>query len=118
MDAAIVEVAEQLGVEINEFTVAAIKNEHDDYIHQWVIVSDDNIDEAELAEKLDASLKEANKNYKVARNKALKGIKAEVISKQMYHSFLEKSKKKGGQVKTPKVMGEEKMNEYLVFLGS
>ena len=43
MDAAIVEVSKQLGVDINEFTVAAIKNEYGEYVHQWIIVSDDNL---------------------------------------------------------------------------
>lgn len=118
MDAALVDISNQIGVEVNEFTVAAIKNEADEYIHQWILVSDDTIDVADFKERLDNSLKDANKNYKVARSKALKDIQVKVITKDRYHAFLEQRKKKGGQVKTPKVMNETKMLEYLAFLES
>ena len=118
MDAAIVAVSDEMGVEINEFTVAAIKNEAGDYIHQWILVSNDSIDEADFSSRLDTSLMDANKNYKVARSKALKGISVKVISKEQYHAFLAQRKKKGGQVKTPKVMNEKKMRAYLDYLAS
>ena len=65
---------------------------------------------------LDQSLKEVNKNYGVARSKALKGIEVRSISKEVYHNYLAEGKKKGGQVKTPKVMGEEKMIKFLEFI--
>jgi len=117
LDAGILEVADELGVSINEYAVAAVKNENDDYIHQWVIVSEAEVDEDAFANTLDKALKEANKNYGVARSKALKGIRVKAINKSTYHSYLEKGKKKGGQVKTPKVMGEEKMREFLNYIG-
>lgn len=116
MDAAVVEVGKGLDLNINEYIVAAVKNKEGDYIHQWILVTDADLDEMDFAEKLDDSLKEANKNYKVAREKALKGITVTRITKNQYHDYLEKNKKKGGQVKTPKVMGEEKMDNLLQFL--
>ncbi len=116
MDAAILEVAEQLGNTINEYSVAAVKNDAGDYIHQWVVVSEKDVDEKDFAERLDKSLKEANKNYGVARSKALKGIVVKAIGKKAYYDFLAQGKKKGGQVKTPKVMGEEKMKGFLEFI--
>ncbi|MEP1956697.1 MAG: GH3 auxin-responsive promoter family protein, partial [Algoriphagus sp.] len=115
MDRAILELAESNSTTINEYMVAAIKSETDDYIHQWILVSEmDSTDT--LAEKLDELLQNANKNYAVARSKALKGISVKTISKEQYTSFLAATNKKGGQTKTPKVMTEEKMKSLLKFI--
>lgn len=114
MDKAILELAESNSTTINEYMVAAVKNENGDYIHQWVLVSDSK--STDLGEKLDKLLQEANKNYAVARSKALKGIAVEIISKDKYTSFLASTNKKGGQTKTPKVMTEEKMQALLAFI--
>ncbi len=118
LDAALLEVCNEMGVSVNEYSVGAVKNDDGEYIHQWIIVCDENIDTKQFEHGLDNALQEANKNYAVARNKSLKGIKVEVITKDQYYNYLESGKKKGGQVKTPKVMGEEKMKRYLEFLKS
>lgn len=115
LDAAVVEVSKKFKMDINEYSVAAVRRD-DDYIHQWILVSDDHGNEEQIKVYLDESLKSANKNYGVARSKALKGLAVKVISKNEYHEYLEKEKKKGGQVKIPKVMDEEKMLKYLEFL--
>ncbi|WP_246388520.1 GH3 family domain-containing protein [Algoriphagus iocasae] len=114
MDKAILKLAESHQATINEYMVAAIKNESGDYIHQWVLVSD--LSPEGLAEELDQLLKDANKNYSVARSKALKDIQVTVISKDQYTDFLGTTNKKGGQTKTPKVMKEEKMKSLLEFI--
>ncbi len=113
MDAAILEISTKHEISINEYMVAAIKNEDGEYIHQWVLVADDHPDAETLAQDLDAALKEANKNYAVARSKALKGVKVSFLTKESYTEYLAQSKQKGGQVKTPKVMGEERMKKLL-----
>ncbi|MFC5623568.1 GH3 family domain-containing protein [Algoriphagus winogradskyi] len=114
MDKAILELAEKNKTSINEYMVAAVKNEDGEYIHQWVLVGEVKSDA--LAEKLDEILKAANKNYAVARSKALKGINVKVISKDQYTNYLASTSKKGGQTKTPKVMTSEKMNSLLEFI--
>ena len=114
MDKAVLELAEKHDSTINEYMVAAFKNEAGEYIHQWVLVSE--IQANGLAKELDELLKAANKNYGVARSKALKDIKVQVISKEQYTDFLDTSNKKGGQTKTPKVMKEEKMKSLLEFI--
>ncbi len=111
MDTAIVEVSQAMNVTVNEYMVAAVRNAQKEYIHHWVLVSEDELDTDIFAERLDESLKQANKNYAVARSKALKGIEVQAISKLEYHNYLSQNKKKGGQVKTPKVMTAEKMEE-------
>lgn len=118
MDAAIVHVSEALGVDVNEYAVGAVPVEGagNEFEHQWVIVSDAVIDDSRFSQLLDEALKEANKNYAVARSKALKGVKVASISKLVYHQYLDKTKKKGGQVKTPKVMDQDTMKSFLEFI--
>lgn len=118
LDDAIIEVAEAMNVTINEYSVAAVKNEQGEYIHQWIVVSDNDLNEEKLAGQLDEALQQANKNYAVARSKSLKGINVNCIKKETYYAYLEQGKKKGGQVKTPKVMKEEKMKGFIDFITS
>lgn len=113
MDDAILTVSEAMNLSVNEYMVATVKKDTNAYIHQWVIVCEKEVDCGHFGQNLDNALKEANKNYGVARSKALKGIEVKMINKKKYYQYLEKNKKKGGQVKTPKVMSEEKMLELL-----
>jgi hypothetical protein len=41
-----------------------------------------------------------------------------VVSAERLYDFLEQSKKKGGQIKFPKVMTGEKLTELITFLDS
>ncbi len=116
MDAAILEVNKSHQVDVGEYAVAALQDDDENYYHQWVIVSDDSVDSESYKNQLDQSLKAANKNYKVARGKALKYINLKVTDKETYHDYLSASKKKGGQIKTPKVMDQKKMRAFLSFI--
>jgi hypothetical protein len=57
-----------------------------------------------------------NKNYNIARNKALKGIKVKIALADDLYGFLESKKRKGGQIKFPKVMTGEQLGELLDWL--
>ena len=116
MNAAVKVVSDTLQIPIEEFSVAALQDGEGKYYHQWVLASEESGDAEKAREVLDASLKEANKNYKVARSKALEDIKVILTTKEKYYNWLEQQKKKGGQVKTPKVMSDEKMRSLLEFL--
>jgi hypothetical protein len=116
MDEAIIATAKALGSTINEYMVAAIKDNEGNYLHQWVLVSENDMDANQAKQKLDETLHHKNKNYKVARSKALKGIDVKVISKEKYSEYLSKTKKVGGQVKTPKVMKAEQMKQLIDYL--
>ena len=116
LDRAIIDVSNKLGISINEYSVGAVRDEKDDYYHQWVVVTDCETDDNKIANELDMTLKEANKNYGEARKTALKGVKVKTITKEDYLNYLERDKRIGGQIKTPKVMKEEKMKELLKIL--
>ena len=116
MNAAIQVLEERFQVGIKEFTVAAIRREEDqEYIHKWYLGSDDTLDAEETAHALDEALQEANKNYRVARSKALKDVNVAVIPCDIFYQWSERNKKKGGQVKTPRVMQEEDFAEWEAF---
>lgn len=115
LDKAILDTAKHFDVEINEYTVGAVKKEND-YYHQWILVTDQSLDTKDCTAFIDNQLQQANKNYKVARSKVLKGIEVLIITKETYHNYLKSQKKNGGQIKTPKVMTEEKITAYLDFI--
>lgn len=116
MNDAIQIIEDKFDMEIPEFTIAATKIDNE-YYHKWYIGSpNNNTNKEEIASALDEALKEANKNYKVARSKALKGVMVEVIKPEIFHAWNERNKKKGGQVKMERVMGEEKFKDWESFV--
>lgn len=115
MEDALRELEKQFDIEIPEFTLSAKKIDGDFY-HCWYLGTTATTDEKQLAEALDESLKKANKNYDVARGKSLKGVKVTTIDPNIFYEWSGANKKKGGQVKMEKVMGEEKFKEFEEFV--
>lgn len=115
MDTALRELEEKFDIKIPEFTLAAVKID-EEFHHHWYLGTESSVDENKLAEALDTALKGANKNYKVARGKSLKGVKVTTVSPKVFHEWSGASKKKGGQVKMARVMGEEKFAEWEEFV--
>ena len=106
---------ERFGIKIPEYTLCA-KRIDDEFYHCWYLGTEDTVDNSKLVEALDDFLKEANKNYRVARSKALKGVKVTTVSPIVFSDWNGKNKKKGGQVKMERVMGEEKFQEWEDFV--
>ncbi len=115
MEDALRELEEKYDIEIPEFTLSAKKIDGEFY-HSWYLGTTATVDEKELADALDQSLKNANKNYGVARGKSLKGVKVTTVDPAVFHEWSGANKKKGGQVKMEKVMGEEKFKEWEAFV--
>ena len=115
MEVALRELEEQFDIEIPEFTLSAKKIDGEFY-HCWYLGTTATTNESELADALDERLKEANKNYNVARGKSLKGVKVTTINPNVFHEWSGANKKKGGQVKMEKVMGEEKFAAFEAFV--
>lgn len=119
MNDAVKELEQKFNITIPEFTVAAVKNDNEEYIHKWYLgVEGGDADEKELASALDETLKSANKNYGVARSKALKGVEVVKVSPNVFTEWSATNKKKGGQVKMEKVMNEEKFADWEKFVAS
>ncbi len=119
MDDAMKHLEESLSTTIPEYTICAQRGDDDEFYHSWYLGSDmqnPNLDE--IQDMLDEFLKSANKNYKVARTKALKGVKVKVISPNIFHDWSGANKKKGGQVKMERVMNEDKFAEWEDFVAN
>jgi hypothetical protein len=118
MNAAIEQLSDRIDQPINEYAVAALKDENDDFYHQWVLAVEQETEDVDTAQQLDEILTEHNKNYAVARRKALKQIKVKTLPKQLIYDWLEQRKKKGGQVKMPRVMKAEDIQSLLAYANS
>ncbi len=105
---------ERYKIQIPEYTLCAKKYE-DGFYHTWYLGTEQVADH-EIAETLDVFLKKANKNYRVARSKALKGVKVRIVDPEIFHEWSAASKKKGGQVKMERVMSEEKFEGWEKFV--
>ena len=65
---------------------------------------------------MDKNLKETNKNYAVARSKALKNVVVRTVPEACFHDWNTQRKKKGGQVKMERVMNREQFAEWENFV--
>ncbi len=115
MNMAIQKLEKVFDIEIKEFTAATIF-QNEEYILKFVIGTDKEIDAEKAAKLVDDELSSNNKNYKVARTKALKGLEVEVVPLEKFYKWSEEFKKMGGQAKIPRVMKEDAFNEFLEYV--
>jgi len=115
MNAAVSHLGQELSQDINAFMLTC-KSINDEYHHVWTLVCDDTLDCQKCSVVLDEFLKGVNKNYKVARGKALKGVIVRTMTNEEYNAFLDGKKKLGGQVKIPKVMDEKGNTELETYM--
>ena len=116
MDDAMKHLESEFSTKIPEYTICAKRCEDGEFYHCWYLGSEDELDTTNVTESLDAFLKNANKNYKVARSKALKGVRVKVVKPSVFHEWSGAIKKKGGQVKMERVMKEDKFKEWEAFV--
>ena len=116
MNSALRELENKYDVEVPEFTLAAVRINNKFYHHWYLGIDNSTLNEKEVAKYLDELLAEANNNYKVARSKALKGVKVTIIPTAFFTEWNGHQNKKGGQVKMARVMTEEKFKEWETFI--
>lgn len=117
MNKAVGLVADELGVSINEFTVAGIPFENL-FAHKWYIGTDDNIDPLRVREALDRHLCTVNDDYEWTRGTVLKDIQVEVVPVQYFYNYLKATAKLGDQVKFPRVLKKERFAEWEAFVAA
>lgn len=115
MNSAIEKLEQQFDMEIKEFTASTVFY-NEEYILKWVIGSDKRVDPIKAAALIDNELCENNKNYKVARGKALKGLEVKVIPVANFYRWSEEYKKLGGQTKIPRVMKEDDFKKFEQYI--
>lgn len=107
----------EFSMKIPEYTLCA-KRIDGEFYHCWYMGTEDKTEDMKLASALDEYLKSANNNYKVARTKALKGVKVTTVAPKVFSDWNGRNKKKGGQVKMERVMEEEKFKTWEEFVES
>ncbi|WP_397447261.1 GH3 auxin-responsive promoter family protein [Polaribacter sp. R77954] len=116
MDDAMKHLEEKFSTKIPEYTICAKRFEDGEFYHSWYLGTDVNANATDVANALDHFLKDANKNYKIARSKALKGVKVNIIPVEKFYDWNDRNKKKGGQVKMERVMKEKKFKKWEAFV--
>lgn len=116
MDDAMRHLEEKFDTQIKEYTIAAVKDDKGDFYHHWYLGTETDAPTENIAKSLDKFLKDVNKNYAVARTKALKGVKVDRVKASAFYEWNDAQKKKGGQVKMERVMGEDKFKEWQKFV--
>jgi len=115
MNKAIELVANDLNINIKEFTVAGIPH-GTLFAHHWFIGTDDKVDKKIVRDKLDAHLKILNDDYAVERSAALKDVSVDVLPVTVFYDWMEFKGKVGGQNKFPRVMKRAQLDEWQSFL--
>ena len=110
--------AEELGVNITEFTVAGIR--HDTmYAHHWFLGCDDPIDKELAIKKIDENLCKLNDDYAVERTEAIKELFVDVLPTKCFYEFMEqKIGKWGGATKFPRVMKGKRLEMWMDYVNN
>lgn len=117
MNQAIEEVANDLKININEFTVAGIHYDNL-FAHHWYIGCDQPIDKELVINKIDENLKKLNDDYRVERQEALKNLLIDVLPTQVFYNFMGENGKIGGATKFPRVLKGNRYEEWKQYISS
>jgi hypothetical protein len=115
MNKAIEMVSEELNISIPEFTVAGIPHGNF-FAHHWYVATDDKVNGADLAVRIDNKLKELNDDYEVERRHALKEVMVDVMPEYRFMDFMKAKGKQGGQHKFPRVLKGKMLEDWHKFL--
>lgn len=115
MNRAINLLAEEMDVEIREFTVAGIQH-GSMFAHSWYLACDSKIDPAVARDKIDEYLKMLNDDYRVERIAAIKEVFVEVLPTCVFYDWMRSRGKEGAQNKFPRVLKNKQHNEWLEYI--
>ena len=120
MNRALEILSDEYHVAMEEYTVCGIPFQGF-FAHEWFIACDDiNLygREKELGEKLDMTLKVLNDDYRVERSAALKKVIVHLVSSSKFHEWLRTNGKLGAQVKFPRVLKKDLIENWREFVHS
>ncbi|MBA3648690.1 MAG: GH3 auxin-responsive promoter family protein [Chitinophagales bacterium] len=115
MNRAIEMVANDLHIEIREFTVGGVPYEGL-FAHQWYIGCDDTVDTKTFRQKLDNYLCQLNDDYATERTSALKEVMVQILPTHYFLDYMRIQGKMGGQHKFPRVFKKEQLDDWMKFL--
>jgi hypothetical protein len=117
MNKAVATVAEQLNLEIREFTLVGEPYESL-FAHHWYIGCDTPADPAEVRAILDKTICELNDDYAVERRHALKEVIVELMPTSVFLDWMAQKGKLGGQHKFPRVLKGAVADDWKNYLQS
>jgi hypothetical protein len=112
MNHAVGKVAEQYNIGIPEFTVSGIKSDSL-FGHHWFLGTDTRIPAEEALALIDNHLKTLNDDYATERSHALRELKIDILPLEVFHKWMEKHGKLGGQHKFPRVSKNAQLEDWL-----
>ncbi|MBN2236078.1 MAG: GH3 auxin-responsive promoter family protein, partial [Bacteroidales bacterium] len=115
MNRAIELLQNDLGVEINEFTVYAFRYQGR-FAHQWYLGTTDSIQPEEAASRIDSYLKNLNDDYRVERMEAVSNVFVKIVSPKVFLSYMEMKGKVGSANKFPRVLKNGRIDEWENFV--
>ncbi|MFM9944614.1 MAG: GH3 auxin-responsive promoter family protein [Bacteroidia bacterium] len=105
------------GVDLIEFTVSGVPHPDGYFAHHWYIGYDGNSLEPETVKNaVDKHLKILNDDYRVERTAALRDIYVDLIPNDIFIKWMEKTGHLGAQNKFPRVMKNEKLEDWKNFV--
>ena len=110
-------VAQKLGINFSEYTVAGLQREGR-FGHHWFIGCDSKVNKVEVQKLLDIELKRLNDDYGVERLHALKHMIVNILPNHVFIDYLEFLGKAGGQSKFPRVMKKQQYEDWIAWLKS
>lgn len=117
MNQAVENVANELNVDINEFTVAGFRDGNT-FAHHWYLGCDQPIDKEVAIQMIDNHLKVLNDDYCVERGEALGNLYIDVLPTNVFYDFMEKTGKIGGATKFPRVLKGKRYDDWKQFISS
>lgn len=115
MNKAIEMVADDMNIEVPEFTVAGIPH-GTLFAHHWFVGTEEGADATVFRDKLDAYLKELNDDYAVERSAALKDVIVDILPLKVFYNWMESRGKVGGQNKFPRVIKGPLLEDWQAFI--
>ena len=116
MNQAIAELSDFLSTPMNEYTVKGF-TDNNIHGHRWFIACDKTDVSIETIEaKLDEFLINSNDDYATERKHALKHLKINLLPSEEFINWMQEQGKFGSQNKFPRVLSEEKYEEWVSFL--
>ncbi|HNY01871.1 MAG TPA: GH3 auxin-responsive promoter family protein [Bacteroidales bacterium] len=108
---------DEMNVKISEFTVTGIRH-GSLFAHRWYLGTDDALDPALAAARLDEYLKLLNDDYRVERLEAIRDVSAEVLPLQVFHDWMKARGKEGGAHKFPRVLKNSQRDQWEEYVKS
>lgn len=115
MNKAIQVVAEELSIDIKEYTVAGFASGNL-FGHHWYIGTEGKADPEQVKLLLDETLKKLNDDYGVERQSALKELQVDVMPVNIFYEWMKYRGKEGGQNKFPRVLKNSLYTDWKEFV--